>query len=120
MLSSAVPWTAQANTALPDQKQKPCREFLLFGTVFRGPGFALPGAEIAVRRAGEKKVRWRAQSDARGEFAVCVPPGAEYEMTVTAKGFREETRKADARQGAQGDRADFVFLMKREAKDKAQ
>jgi len=84
------------------------KQFLIFGTVFEERGFALSGAEIAVRRAGKKKTRWRQYSDARGEFAVRVPPGAEYELTVKAKGYAEQTRKVDARKGA---REDAVFRM---------
>ena len=71
----------------PKKKPRLADQFLIFGTVFQESGFLLAGAEIQVRRAGEKKVRWRQYSDRRGEFAVRVPPGAEYELTVKAKGF---------------------------------
>lgn len=92
------------------KRKKPSRaeQFLIFGTVFDERGFALPGAEIFVRRAGEKKTRWRQYSDARGEFGVRVPPGAEYEMMVKAKGYVEQTRSVDARRGS---REDTVFHM---------
>ena len=98
--------------AVPDTPQKrprPCQQFLIFGTVFEEAGFLLPGAEIQARRAGEKKVRWRQHSDRRGEFAACVPPGAEYELTVKAKGFEDQSRKIDARTG---NREDLVVRMK--------
>lgn len=81
-------------------------DFLLFGTVFTEQGFALPGAEIRVRRAGERKGRWEARSDRRGEFAVRVPRGAEYEISVSAKGYQGQTRKIDAKTG---NRQDLVF-----------
>lgn len=83
-------------------------DFLLFGAVFTEQGFALPGAEIRVRRAGERKTRWEARSDRRGEFAVRVPRGAEYEMSVSAAGYREQRRRVDARTGS---REDFVFRL---------
>ena len=83
-------------------------DFVVFGTVFTEKGFALPGAEVRVRRAGERKARWEARSDRRGEFAVRVPRGAEYEMTVTAAGYQEQTRKIDARTG---NREDLVFRL---------
>ncbi len=100
-------------TGTADEKPKRkgpslAEQFLIFGTVFEERGFALPGAEIAVRRAGEKKTRWRQYSDARGEFAVRVPPGAEYDLTVKAKGYAEQTRKVDARKSAHED---TVFQM---------
>jgi len=83
-------------------------DFLLIGTVFTEQGFALPGAAIRVRRAGETKVRWEARADRRGEFAVRVPQGAEYEMSVTAQGYQEQARKINAKTG---DREDFVFRL---------
>jgi hypothetical protein len=85
-------------------------DFLLFGTVFNEQGLALPGARVRVRRAGERKVRWEAQSDRRGEFGVRVPRGAEYEMNVRASGYPEQRRKLDARTGS---REDLVFRMQR-------
>ncbi len=93
----------------PQRRPRPCQQFLIFGTVFEESGFLLPGAEIQVRRAEEKKVRWRQNSDRRGEFGVCVPPGAEYELTVKAKGFEEQSRKIDARTG---NREDLIVRMK--------
>lgn len=89
--------------------------FLVFGTVFDERGFALPGAEVRVRRAAEKKFRWRQYSDRRGEFGVRVPPGAEYEMNVRAKGYREQTRKIDARAS---NREDVVLRMQPAPKEK--
>jgi hypothetical protein len=105
------PTTTQAMSGAAthnDQRRKSAQpdDFLLFGTVFTKQGFALPGAGIRVRRAGERKVRWEARSDRRGEFAVRVPRGAEYEMSVSAAGYREQTRRVDARTGI---REDFIF-----------
>lgn len=103
--------------ALDAQREKAAPQFLIFGTVFTQQGFALPGAEIQVRRAGEKKVRWRATSDRAGEFAVRVPPAAEYEVTVRAKNWEPQSRKVDA--SAPG-REDLVFRMKPAAEGKQQ
>lgn len=106
-----VPCTVRYR-GVPDEPQKKPRlsdQFLIFGTVFEESGFLLPGAEIQVRRAGEKKVRWRQVSDRRGEFAVRVPPGAGYELTVKAKGFEEQSRRIDARTG---NREDLIIRMK--------
>ncbi len=92
-----------------DKKKKPAEDFLIFGTVFTEQGFALQGAKIEVRRAGEKKVRGRAVSDRRGEFGVRVPEGAEYEVTIEARGFVKDARKVDAKIG---QRFDFVARLK--------
>lgn len=112
LLCSLVAVPARLQTAQPDEpkkKQRLADQFLIFGTVFEESGFLLPGAEIRVSRAGEKKVGWRQYSDRRGEFGVRVPTGAEYELTVKAKGFEEQSRKVDARSGS---REDLVFRMK--------
>lgn len=79
------------------------RDFVIFTTVFTDKGFALYGARTRVRRAEEKKYHWEATSDHSGEFAIRVPQGAQYEMIVEAKGFKTETRKIDARDGARAD-----------------
>ncbi len=93
-----------------DQGKKAAHQadFLLLGTVFTGTGLALPGAEIRVRRAGERKARWEARTDLRGEFAVRVPRGAKYELSVSAPGRQTETRNLDA---STGSREDLVFRL---------
>jgi hypothetical protein len=79
------------------------RVFVIFATVFNDRGFALTGARARVRRSEEKKFRWEAMSDHQGEVAFRVPPGAEYELTIEARGFKPETRKIDAREDNQAD-----------------
>ena len=78
-------------------------DFLIFTTVFTDRGFALYGARTRLRRAEEKKFRWEAVSDHSGELAFRVPQGAEYEMTVEARGFKTQTRKIDARDGLRAE-----------------
>ncbi len=87
---------------------------LIAGTVFREPGFALPGAEITVQLeppagAKRKAKTWMARSDGRGEFAVRVPAGqARYRLTVQAKGFTSQQRTVEI----YGDeRADLYFSL---------
>jgi len=77
--------------------------FVIFATVFTDQGFALPGARVRVRRTDQKKFRWEAMSDHQGELAFRVPPGAEYELTIEARGFKTETRKIDTREENQAD-----------------
>lgn len=84
-------------------------EFVLVGTVFTEQGFALPAAAIRVRRAGEKKIREKAQSDRRGEFALRLRPGLEYEVSVEAKGYEPQTKKLSAEIGGPNN---FIFRMK--------
>jgi hypothetical protein len=94
------------------KRRGPADDFLIFGTVFTGQGFALPGARIEVRRSGEKKISGRAVSDRRGEFGIRVPAGAEYDVRIEAKGFARAERKVD---GKIGMRFDFVERMEPEA-----
>jgi len=97
---------AQEKREKPKKPGKPT--FLVFGTMFTERGFALPGAEIEIRAGSQRKPRWKAQADRRGEFALRVPPGAEYEVTVRAAGYSEAARKVDARSGS---REDLVFRL---------
>jgi len=59
--------------------------------------FALPGAELRIRRSAEKKFRWQTVSNSRGDFAVRVKMGADYEVIVRAKGFAEQSLPVDAK-----------------------
>jgi len=83
-------------------------DFVIFTTVFTDKGFALFGARARVRREEDKKFKWEAMSDRQGEFALRVPQGAEYEMTIEARGFKTETRKIDTRED---NRADLTIRM---------
>lgn len=90
-------------------KDKKAREvFVLTGTVFTEQGYGLPGAQISVRRAGEKKIRGRAVADRRGEFGVRLRDAGEYEVTVQAKGYEAQVRKFGAQLGSG---TSFVFRM---------
>ena len=92
-------------------------DFLVRGTVFTQEGFALPGAELRIRRSAEKKFRWQTVSNSRGDFAVRVKMGADYEVLVHAKGFAEQTAPVDAKTG---DRyKDLVFRMEHQGNKKS-
>ncbi len=77
--------------------------FVIFATVFTDRGFALTGARARVRRSDQKKFRWEGTSDHQGEVAFRVPPDAEYELTIEARGFKPQTLKVDARESNQAD-----------------
>lgn len=108
---SAIPPAGQ--TPAPEKNEKKKKhshehDFLLIGTVFTEKGFSLEGAELHVRRASEKKFRWEARTDRRGEFAVRVQQGADYKLIVRAPGYQEQMRAVDAKSG---DREDLVFRL---------
>jgi hypothetical protein len=105
--AGAAPVPARAEAA-PAQTGSHAHDFVIFATVFTETGFALSGARIRVRREDEKKFRWEAMSDHSGELGIRVPQGAEYELTIEARGFKSQTRKVDARDG---NRADLTLQM---------
>lgn len=84
--------------------------FLIHGTVFNEKALSFPGVQLRIRRAGEKKFRWESFTNSRGEFAVRVPQGSNYEMIVRAKGFAEQTRTINAKIGE--DQENMVFRMR--------
>ncbi|MGC1482311.1 MAG: carboxypeptidase-like regulatory domain-containing protein [Candidatus Acidiferrum sp.] len=106
-----APPSAQAPAPEKPKKQKysHASDFLIMGTVFDPKGYAFPGVQFKVRRNSEKKFRWEDYTNSRGDFAVRVPQGAEYEMVVHAKGFQDQTRDLDARTGV--NEARLVFRM---------
>lgn len=86
---------------------------VISGTVFREPGFALPGAEVLLKPepdpAASKKVKvksMKAQSDRRGEFAFRVPAAPmRYTVTIRATGYLEEKKTVTI----QGEERQDVF-----------
>jgi hypothetical protein len=82
------------------QKYSHANDFLIRGTVFTDKALAFPGVQLRIRRAGEKKFRWQDSTNSRGEFAIRVPQGAQYEMVVHVKSFADQTRTIDARTGS--------------------
>jgi len=85
------------------------------GTVFREPGFALPGAEVVLRMTvpppGAKHPKsLAARSDGMGEYAFRVPPGkAEYSVSVKADGFVGEEKPAKIESE---ERVDIYFTLR--------
>src|ERR1700737_3256941 len=91
------------------QKYSHANDFLIRGTVFTDKALSFPGVQLRIRRAGEKKFRWESYTNSRGEFAVRVPQGSDYEMVVRIKGFAEQTRTIDTKTG--GNEGSMVFRM---------
>jgi hypothetical protein len=91
------------------QKYSHANDFLIIGTVFDAKGYAFPGVELRIRRSTEKKFRWDSYTNSRGEFAIRVPQGSDYEMVVHAKGLPDQTRTLDAKTGL--SEARIVFRM---------
>ena len=99
---SVLASSPQSSSSAESSKQKysHANDFLIRGTVFTDKALSFPGVQLRIRRAGEKKFRWEDQTNSRGEFAIRVPQGAQYEMVVRAKNFADQIRTIDARTGS--------------------
>jgi len=92
------------------QKYSHANDYLIRGSVFTDKALSFSGVKLRIRRAGEKKFRWEDYTNSRGEFAIRVPQGSEYEMVVHAKGFADQTRLVDAKNGTDANN-NMVFRM---------
>jgi hypothetical protein len=77
--------------------------FLIRGTVYDEKSLSLTGAQLRVKRQGDKKYRWSTVTNSRGEFAIRVPPGSEYELLTQAKDFTDHTTAIDAKNQSSED-----------------
>lgn len=99
---------AQAGNTVK-KKYSHANDFLIRGTVFNERALSFPGVELRIRVAGQKKYRWETYTNSRGEFAVRVPQGADYEMLAHVKGFADQTRSIDTKNGE--NEGSVVFRM---------
>ena len=109
---AAPPAPAQDSSS----KEKPSKkkyshasDFLIRGTVFNERALSFPDVELRLRKEGEKKYKWETYTNSRGEFAVRVPEGSNYEVLVHVKGFTDQTRTVEAKGG--GKEETVVFRM---------
>jgi hypothetical protein len=91
------------------KKYSHANDYLVRGTVFTEKALSFPGVQLRIRKAGEKKFRWETYTNSRGEFAVRVPQGSDYEMVVRTKGYMDQTRTVDAKSGVNEET--MVFRM---------
>jgi hypothetical protein len=98
---------ASGSSSSKGKKYSHASDFLIIGTVFNDKGYAFSGVELRIRRSNEKKFRWDSYTNSRGDFAVRVPQGTDYELVVHAKGFADQTRSMDAKSGVSEARLVF-------------
>ena len=67
-------------------------DLLIRGTVFNERGLSLQGVKLRIRRSDQKKPRWETYTNSRGEFAVRVPKGPDYEIAAESKGFARQSQ----------------------------
>ncbi len=80
-------------------KHSHANDLLIRGTVFDNRGLSLSGTKLRIRKAGEKKSHWETQTNSRGEFAIRVPQGSEYEVAAEAKGFATQSHAINGKSG---------------------
>ena len=110
--ASASPQNSQSSSSSRDSSSKGkkyshANDFLIRGTVFQPNALAFPAVQLRIRRATEKKFRWETYTNSRGEFAVRVPQGLQYELLVHVKGFADQMRTVDATSGISEDNVAF-------------
>jgi len=76
---------------------KPIPSFLIIGTVFDEHALSFPGVQVRIRRSGEKKFHWETFTNSRGEFAVRVPPGFDYEVVTHVRKYGDQTLSVDSK-----------------------
>lgn len=91
------------------KKYSHANDFLIRGTVFNEKALSFPDVELRLRKEGEKKYKWQTYTNSRGEFAVRVPEGSNYEILVHIKGFTDQTKTVEAKGG--GNEENVVFRM---------
>ena len=103
------PGAASSESSSSKHSHSHANDFLIIGTVFTDKALAFPGVRLRVRRSTERKFRWETYTNSRGEFAIRVPQGAEYEMVIIAKGFTDQSKTVSAKSGISED--NVVFQM---------
>ena len=93
--------TPAAEAAKPEstssgKKNKSIPSYVILGTVFNENALSYPNVRVQIRRENEKKFRWDSYTNSRGEFAVRVPQGQEYEVFVHEKSYKDVSVKVTA------------------------
>lgn len=92
---------------------------VIAGTVFREPGFSLPGAVVTLEAMeapakGKGMKPQKVMTDRHGEYAFRLPPTeAKFKVTAAAKGFASQEKETAA---AVGVRVDVFFELKPESR----
>lgn len=113
---------ASAATGLSEKpKKQPTADAAAFigVSVFREPGYAVPGAELRLSPTGSPATGAKSKpakgiTGPRGEFVFHVPPGPmQYVVSATAKGLATQQKTVSV-QGE--ERVDVTFMLESESK----
>jgi hypothetical protein len=93
--------TPEGGSSSSKSKAKLVPSFLIVGTIFNENAMSFPGVQVRIRISGEKKFKWETYTNLRGEFAVRVPPGFEYEVVAHVKKYADQTQNVNAKADVQ-------------------
>jgi Carboxypeptidase regulatory-like domain len=105
--------TPQSKSASPESsstskaKHGHANDLLIRGTVFNEHGLSIEGVQLQIQRADAKKPHWETRTNFRGEFAVRVPPGADYQIAAEIKGFAKQSQAVHGKDGAAEEKVIF-------------
>jgi len=114
MLSRQAPAASQeSKTAASESssttkgKRSHANELLIRGTVFNEHGLSMHGVKLRAQRANAKKPYWETYTNFRGEFAVRVPKGSDYQIAAEMKGFATQSQAVNGKDGAAEEKVIF-------------
>jgi hypothetical protein len=90
--SAGTPPAPSDSTSSRKSKHTHADDLVIHGTVFNERGLAFPGVKLRIRRSDQKKPHWETYTNFRGEFAVRVPKGPDYEIAAESKGFARQSQ----------------------------
>ncbi len=67
----------------------------------------MQGVRLRIQRVDAKKPHWEAATNFRGEFAVRVPQGADYQIAAEVKGFAKQSQAVNGKDGAAEEKVIF-------------
>ena len=114
--AAAPPATPAQESSSTSKRRSKIPPFLILGTVFNEHALAFPGVEVKIRRKGEKKFRYDIYTNSRGEFAIRVPDGIEYEVVVREKNYKEQAQLVAANRSDVQKRLSFKLESSKPAK----
>jgi hypothetical protein len=90
--SAVTPPARSDSSSARKSKHSHADDLVIRGTVFNERGLAMQGVKLRIRRSDQKKSRWETYTNSRGEFAVRVPKGPDYEIGAESKGFTKQSQ----------------------------
>jgi hypothetical protein len=95
--SQTAPATPGTGSSSSKTKTREIPSFLIIGTVFNESALSFPGVQVRIRRRGDKRFKWETSTNSRGEFAVRVPPGYDYEVVTHVKKYVDQSTNVDSK-----------------------